>query len=129
MAKEKTGVIDINQELEELPGLISYQEQLVEDALLEIEESKNEKSKVLSEVLIKYMSSPYNVQKAMYKKAQSEEDTKILEKKKKLSKVTVEFNRLKNQFQSVRKLASLRIEEMKHGLEYPNSETGKEVNR
>ena len=75
------------------------------------------------------MSSPYNVQKAMYKKAQSEEDSKILEKKKKLSSVTVEFNRLKNKFQSVRKLASLRIEEMKHGLEYTRPETGREVNR
>ena len=45
MTKEKTGEIDINQELEELPGLISYQEQLVEDALLEIEEAKTKKVK------------------------------------------------------------------------------------
>jgi ribosome biogenesis protein Nip4 len=118
MTKEKADTIDVNKELEELPALISYQEQLMENVILEIAEAKNEKNKKVAETIMKYEKSPFMVQKAMIKKAQADEETKILVLKKKMSEISVEFNRLRNRFQSIRKLASLRIEEMKHGLEY-----------
>ena len=109
---------DVNAELEELPAQISYQEQLMEDSLMEIEVAKNEKNRALAEILLKYEKASTIVQKAMFKKALADENDKILKLKEKLSKVRVEFNRLKNRFDSVRKVASLRIEEMKHGLDY-----------
>lgn len=118
MTKEKADTIDVNKELEELPALISYQEQLMENIILEIAEAKNEKNKKVAETIMKYEKSPFMVQKAMIKKTQADEETKILVLKKKMSEISVEFNRLRNRFQSIRKLASLRIEEMKHGLEY-----------
>jgi len=106
--------IDINKELEELPNLIAYQETLLEDDILEIERAKNEKNKKLADVLIKYEKATTIIQKAMYKKVIADENDKILKLKEKSNKNKIKFNELKNKFQSVRKIASLKIEEMKH---------------
>lgn len=108
------GSIDIEKELEELPGLIAYHEEQVENVLLEIDSAKCEKDKELSETLMKYKDQQTIVQKAMYKQTLSEQNKKIVELKGKLAKERVALNAAKNRFQSIRKIASMRIEEMKH---------------
>jgi len=105
---------DLDQELEMLPNLIAFVETQLEGAEVEIDMAKAAKDRALSECLLKYQSLPYNQQKGMYKRVMAEEGEKIAKIKKKVIKSKVEFNRLKNRFQSVRKIASMRMEEMRN---------------
>ena len=105
---------DLDQELEILPNMIAFVETQLEEAEIEMDGAKIAKDRALSECMLKYQSSPYVVQKAMYKKTIAEENEKIMKLKEKFNKAKIEFNRLKNRFQSVRKIASMRMEEMRH---------------
>lgn len=112
--------IDINKELDELPSLIAYYEEQLENCILSIDNAKSEKDLALSQTLLDYQFQPTVVQKAMYKKTLSQKNKEINEIKTEMSKHKIALNKAKNRFQSIRKIASMRIEEMKHGLEYNN---------
>lgn len=108
--------VDVEKELEELPSLISYREKLLEDSILKVEERKNNKNEKVAKFVLDNMDKPTDLRKALQKQLSASLDKDILEAKTELSNNKVELNKLKNRFQSVRKIASMRIEEMKHGL-------------
>lgn len=108
--------VDLEKELEELPGLLSYEETIMEDLIMQIDEAKNKKNKELANFLLEHINDGYDLKKALYKQKSAELDGAIIALKRKLSESKVKLNKLKNRFQSIRKIANLRIEEMKHGL-------------
>jgi uncharacterized coiled-coil DUF342 family protein len=107
-------IADINEELEQLPNVIGYFEEKMEETLEKIDKAKAEKDILLAETLCKYQTQPTITQKAAYKRTLAEQNLLISKLKRELGTSKVLLNKAKNRFQSVRKIANLKIEEMKN---------------
>jgi hypothetical protein len=116
--EEKYNPDDLDEALKKLPALISWQTEIVDQALSELKESKfaleTKEAKFILELIdrgIRWLEA-----RSLVKVNTTKERKYILDKEIAWRKARSELKKLQLELNSVKKRASLRIEEVKHGI-------------
>jgi hypothetical protein len=109
---------NLDEALKKLPALISWQTEIVDQALSAVKEAKFDLENKESRLTLKFIDKGYRWLEArsLVNANTVEERKKILDKDIDWRKARSELKKLQLELNSVKKRASLRIEEIKQGI-------------